>query len=341
MTKYVSVIPFPLNLQQEAWDRVFLRETSAAIQKDEHAFVQDSQEIDLEEIQIRARRRGIFNCELKLPLLDQMAPGCMRNRYQRYVEAGKEQCSSSSLFVDLSQGGDPTHSVIELGHMPALTKSSQIMSLSAIGASGERGHFMTARELDFSQGWPAFDFGACLKYHQCLQHDPSDYYAQMSPAAQSFLRGNGQHLQSLGCWMNWSLSSLLLLQDVERFDPVLMCYHIDDANPFKDLSDDEHEDEKGENDINFFDSDADEHKDSDADEHTDENGINHSDSDADSDADEHKDFNPFDSDADEHKDEKGDVDGAEVQSRPRRAWRLRESPLNASSETAALDMLFG
>jgi hypothetical protein len=230
---FVSVIPFPLPIQQAAWESVCLHANST-IEQEVGAFVNDSPENHRHEIQQRARRRGIFNCEADLPLVDQMAPGCCRSRFERYLAASKEQClsSSSSLFVDLSQGGDATHTVIESGRMPALTKSSVIMSLSAVGSSGEKGHFMTARELDFSQGWPCYNTTVAQKYLSCLQHDPDDYYTKMSPHGQVFLRGNGQHLMTMGMWMNWSLSNLILLSDIQCFDPVLMCYHVEDDNPF-------------------------------------------------------------------------------------------------------------
>ena len=121
--------------------------------------------------------------------------------------------------------------------MPPLTKSSQIMSLSAVGASCERGHFMTARELDFSQGWPCYNTELAQKYWPCLQHDPDEWYSMMSQNCQIFLRGNGQHLLTMGAWMNWTFSNLLLLTDIQRFDPGVMCYHVDDGNPFDDDDD--------------------------------------------------------------------------------------------------------
>ena len=244
MTKFVSVIPFPLNHQQETWERAFLHQTSKHFEKDDRAFVNDSPEHDLDAIQSRARRRGIFNCESILSLIEQMVPGHMRSRYERYVAASKDKCSGSSVFVDLSQGGDSGHSVIDVGQMPPLTKSSQIMSLSAVGASGEKGHFMTARELDFSQGWPCHNTVVARKYWPCLQHDPDEWYSTMSQHGQLLLRGNGQHLMTMGAWMNWTFSNLILITDVQRFDPVLMCYHIDDSNPFdtKTIVDDDDDD---------------------------------------------------------------------------------------------------
>ena len=117
MAKFVSVIPFPLNHQQETWERAFLHQTSKHFEKDDRAFVNDSPEHDLDAIQRRARRRGIFNCESNLSLIEQEVPGHMRSRYERYVAASKEKCSGPSVFVDLSQGGDSGHSVIDVGQM--------------------------------------------------------------------------------------------------------------------------------------------------------------------------------------------------------------------------------
>ena len=91
MTKFVSVIPFPLNHQQETWERAFLHQTSKHFEKDDRAFVNDSPEHDLDAIQSRARRRGIFNCESTLSLTEQMVPGHMRSRYERYVAASNEK----------------------------------------------------------------------------------------------------------------------------------------------------------------------------------------------------------------------------------------------------------
>ena len=92
MTKFVSVIPFPLNHQQETWERAFLHQTSKHFEKDDRAFVNDSPEHDLDAIQSRARRGGIFNCESNLSITEQMVPGHMRSRYERYVAASKENC---------------------------------------------------------------------------------------------------------------------------------------------------------------------------------------------------------------------------------------------------------
>ena len=225
--KFVSVIPSGLKYQQEAWEDAFLADWSPTIQLDENAFVGDSLDHNLAEIQGRARKRGIFNCKSDLPLAEQMAPGLMRSRFQNYL-AKVGDGDGSSIFVDLSQGGDETHFVMQSGKMPPLTKSSQILSLSTHGASGERGHFLTARELDFSQGWPVY----APQYHQCLQHDPDTWYDSCSQNGQLFLRGNGQHLQAMGAWMCWTFSNLLLLSDVQQFDPVHMCYPVESPKPF-------------------------------------------------------------------------------------------------------------
>jgi len=143
-------------------------------------------------------------------LEDFFSPGAERSRLAKYQEVFQDLTRvgpTGAMCADISQ--DPEHRLRCGPWLPALTRSTQLVSLS-------RSHIYTPNELDFSQGWPSLEMEPCKKYQSCM---PVASWSDFAPLDRQHLLGNGMHLFQLSCIWQYVLSNLLLRDDLQRWNP--------------------------------------------------------------------------------------------------------------------------
>ena len=128
----------------------------------------------------------------------------------------RNTCDVFAFAADISEAGDIDHLVCGPA-MPAVTKSSSICTMTAQTILSTKGHWYSARELCFSQGWPVLCKGPDV-YNSCMLMDADHYYSTVNVSAQSAMRGNGMHLFSIGNWLLHCWSPMIARKDVEQFD---------------------------------------------------------------------------------------------------------------------------